>query len=88
MIESGLEYGYITTGEGIRDTSYLLERSNNALLSPLSSITSEDVRRDEEGALHMIAISQGTGACIMAVQSTQHSQAERVIAKTRLNKRI
>ena len=89
MIDFGLEYGYITTGEAFvflqirwQDPGTLFYH----LIVPGEDAEGRTQISAEQIPLAQTAISQVVSICIMAFRSAQRSHAQRKRAKTRLQK--
>ena len=85
MIENGLEYSYITTGE-VFIFLHVKEDDPTTLYYHVS-VPGEEIDDNElEVTLPQTAVSQVMGLCLMASQSKQRSQRWRTTAKKGLDK--
>ena len=87
MVDFGLEYGYVTTGEAF--VFLRIRWENPQILFYYLVVPGEDVEEriqtpTEQVSLARTAISQVVSICITAFQSTQRSHAQRKRAKTKL----
>ena len=84
MIDFGLEYSYITTGEAF--VFLQIRWEDPATLYYHLFIPGEDTEEKTQASLAQTAISQVISMCIMASKSIQYSHTQRKDAKTNLQK--
>jgi len=83
MIEGGLEYSYLTTGEGI--VFLKLDWTDPTTLYFHLAEPREEVQANPENSLHCTPISQVAAFSLLALGSHAHRQSERQEAMSTLN---
>ncbi len=86
MIENGLEYSYITTGEAF--VFLRIDWDDPTTLLYHVAVPSDEVAADSAGgdafAFHRTAVSQVLGLCLLASRSKQRTLQGRILAKSKL----